>query len=171
MQIRKGNLDDAKLILDLYGAVAENSGGIIRNASEINDKYVNSFLSRCIENGLIYIAMVDDKIIGCIHAYTPAIHAFRHLLSDLTLVVHPEYQRQGIGKKLFEEFLNTVKSDFSHILRVELFVRVKRERVIRFYESLGFKNEGRQTDKILNKEGLLETPIHMAWINPEFTLK
>jgi putative acetyltransferase len=111
---------------------------------------------------------MDDRIVGEIHAYTPEIHAFRHMLSDLTIAVHPEHQHRGIGKKLFRTFLQLVQSDFPHILRVELYVREENLPIVRFYQSLGFINEGRQRHKILNDRNQLETPLHMAWFNPEF---
>ena len=40
--------------------------------------------------------------------------------------------------------------------------------IYNFYLSLGFIDEGRHENKILNSDLTLETPIHMAWINPQF---
>jgi ribosomal protein S18 acetylase RimI-like enzyme len=57
---------------------------------------------------------------------------------------------------------------YAHILRVELYVRAHNTRNIIFYESLGFKQEGRQEHKIFQQKGVFETPIHMAWFNPKY---
>lgn len=54
-------------------------------------------------------------------------------------------------------------------LRVELYVRETNTRNVAFYESLGFVNEGRQEHKIYGPSGNWETPLHMAWFNPDFS--
>ena len=168
IKIRHTKDQDYPELISLYRDVARISGGIIRTDSEIDFDYINMFIENSLKKGLSLAAERDSKIIGEIHAYTPDILAFRHMLSDLTIVIHPDYQNQGIGKKLFKKFLNTVQEEFKHILRVELYVREENTPIVSFYESLGFINEGRQKNKILNTANELETPLHMAWFNPEF---
>lgn len=114
--------------------------------------------------------MIDGKVVGEIHAYTPNIHAFQHLLTDLTIIVSPDHQGKGIGRALFEEFLHRVETDLTHIRRIELYTREHNVKNIRFYESLGFLNEGRQQDKIFSAPSAFETPIHMAWFNKNYGL-
>jgi len=166
--IRRASDQDYSALINLYREVARISGGIIRTDQEINVEYINEFIENSIRKGLSLVAVKDSGIVGEIHAYTPEIYAFRHMLSDLTLVVHPDHQNQGIGRKLFSTFLNTVQHEFPHILRLELYVREENKPIVRFYESLGFINEGRQKNKILNADNELETPLHMAWFNPNF---
>ena len=72
------------------------------------------------------------------------------------------------AQRPFTRFLDEVQNSYNHILRLELFVRITNTAAIRFYESLGFVQEGAQKDKILNQEGVLETPVAMAWYNPSF---
>jgi len=155
-------------LIRLYKDISEIPDGIIRIKDDIDKKYVHGFLTRSINKGLILVAMINNKIIGDIHAYTPDIYAFQHLLTDLTIVVDSKYQGKGIGRKLFEEFLGIVKEKHKHILRIELYVREHNTRNIKFYESLGFINEGRQKDKIFKSKSEFETPLHMAWFNPNF---
>ena len=170
LDIRKTSAEDYRSLISLYQDVATISGGIIRTGDEISFDYVNMFIEHSLKKGLSLVATLDERIVAEIHAYTPEIYAFRHMLSDLTIVVHPEFQHQGIGKKLFKKFLRLVQSDFPHILRVELYVREENQPIVRFYESLGFVNEGRQKHKILNDRNRLETPLHMAWFNPKFAV-
>jgi ribosomal protein S18 acetylase RimI-like enzyme len=166
--IQRSSISDQDALVALYRKIATVPGGIIRQASEIDDAYINDFLTKSINNGLALVACTDQKIVGEIHAYTPNVAAFQHLLTDLTIVIDHEHHGQGIGRQLFEAFLSIVAADFQHILRVELFVRESNERNVNFYKSLGFKNEGRQEFKILNAQSALETPLHMAWFNPNF---
>ncbi len=155
-------------LFELYKRISEIPDGIIRKRDEITRKYISGFLRDSIDRGLILVGLLDHKIVGEIHAYTPNIYAFQHILTDLTVVVDPNYHGQGIGRKLFEQFLKTVKVDFRHILRIELYVREHNERNVNFYKSLGFINEGRQKNKIFNSNSKFETPLHMAWFNPNY---
>jgi putative acetyltransferase len=167
-EIKNTELKHKSELLQLYKKAAKISDGIIRNQDEINEEYISSFLTNSIDNGLILIATIDGKIVGEIHAYTPDIFAFQHILTDLTIIVDPNNQGKGIGRKLFEKFLKNVTDDLTHIKRIELYTREYNTRNIKFYESLGFINEGRQKNKIFISESEFETPIHMAWFKPEY---
>lgn len=156
-------------LLELYRKVAEFPEGIIRKAHEISLDYINSFYPNCLEKGLMLFAKNGESIIGEIHAYTPNIYAFQHILTDLTIVVHPDFQGKGIGRTLFETFLETVMHGFKHILRIELYTREHNTRNVAFYKSLGFVNEGRQEHKIFHSPDQLQTPLHMAWFNPNYS--
>jgi len=170
-EIKKAEIIHKSELLDLYRKVAGISDGIIRNETEINEEYISEFLTGSIDNGLILISSMDGKIVGEIHAYTPSIFAFQHILTDLTIVVDPNHQGKGIGRKLFERFLNIVTSESTYIKRIELYTREHNERNVKFYESLGFINEGRQKDRIFISESEFETPLHMAWFNPNYKMK
>ena len=51
------------------------------------------------------------------------------------LIVHPEYQRRGIGTKL----MKTIENRFPAIERFELFTGFRSESNIRLYEKLGYR--------------------------------
>ncbi len=170
-RVRDGKVADATGLLELHRKIGAVPGGVIRKLDEITVAYVDDVLVKSLDRGLILVALDGDQLVGAIHAYTPELHAFRHLLSDLSIVVDPAYQGQGIGRVLFEQFQKRVVSSYSHILRVELYVRVTNEKAIHFYESLGFCQEGIHTDMIWNEIGELETPISMSWRNPNFAGK
>lgn len=155
-------------MLQLYKKTAEVDDGIIRNTNEVNLQYISQFLENSIDNGHVLIALIHHKIVGEIHAYTPSIYAFQHILTDVTIVVDPNHLRKGIGRKLFELFLEDVKTDLTHIFRIELYTREHNDRNVKFYKSLSFINEGRQKDKIFISNSKFETPLHMAWFNPNY---
>jgi len=164
--IKPAEMSQELQLFELYKEVSRVKHGLIRNESEISRKYISGFMSASIDKGLILVGLINNTIVGEIHAYTPDIYAFRHILTDLTIVIDPGFHGQGIGRALFEEFLKTAKEDYRHILRIELFVREQNERNVSFYKSLGFINEGRQENKIFNSKSGLETPLHMVWFNP-----
>ncbi|PST83635.1 GNAT family N-acetyltransferase [Pedobacter yulinensis] len=156
------------MLLQLYQAVSADPAGLIRQPAEVNEEYVNGFVSESLRNGLILLMTAQERIIGEIHAYTPQLAAFRHILTDLTIVLAPEYQGRGLGKQLFTAFLDRVSSDFAHILRVELYVRESNERNVAFYQRLGFIIEGRHVHKIWVADSKFETPLQMTWFNPAY---
>ena len=166
--LRKALKTDQDDLLALHQAVAAIPGGVIRTLAEVTPAYIEDILRDSMDNGLILVQEEQGRVVASIHAYTPSIQVFRHLLSDLTIVVHPGWQGKGLGRQLFTEFLSRVQEGFPHILRIELFVRITNTPAIRFYESLGFRQEGAQRNKILNAQGQLETPVAMAWYNPNF---
>ncbi len=54
------------------------------------------------------------------------------------LIVHPYFQRRGIGTQL----MVAVEGEFPNVKRFELFTGIKSENNIRFYERLGYKTSG-----------------------------
>jgi len=166
--IEETQLIDASTILKLYREVADRSSGIIRHVEEITGDYIQEIINKSLLRGLSLVARKGEDVIGEIHAYSPDIYAFQHLFTDLTIVVHPDYQGMGVGHKLLGSFLRTLEVNRPDILRVELFTREQNLKNVAFYEKFGFVNEGRQKHKIFVSENHLETPIHMAWFNKNY---
>ncbi len=78
-----------------------------------------------------FLKAVDDgQIVGSVRAFQDeaACHVER-------LVVHPDYQRQGIGTAL----LNMVETCFPAARRFELFTGHKSESNIRLYDRIGYR--------------------------------
>jgi len=159
---------DRENIKQLYTLVAQTSGGIARKPSEITDEYIYSSVTQSLNNGIILIAQQDDQIIGCIQAYRLQPRIFAHMLAELTIVVRPSYQSQGLGRMLFTQFLQEVQTKHSDILRVELKVRESNIIAYEFYKKLGFIHEGLLAKRIDLDNGKFEAGIQMAWFNPEY---
>jgi len=167
--IRQSKFEDKTKIYDLYRDVARNKGGIAREENEISIEYIETNLKNSIKNGVCFIAVnKEDKIIAEIHSYKLNLKVFNHTLSELTIVVHPEFQKKGIGKLLFQTFLNHIKNYRDDILRVELIVRESNKQAIKLYQQLDFNIEGRFENRIANGNNNFEADIPMAWLNPNF---
>jgi ribosomal protein S18 acetylase RimI-like enzyme len=165
--VRKGKPSDLHKIVALYRTVASCSGGIAREADEVTEAYVMNFIEKSLESGII-LTIEDPEnpevIIAEIHTYKPGIRVFAHVFSDLTVVVHPDYQGKGIGKLLFRTLLEETELNHPEIMRVELIARESNKKAIKFYEKLGFNIEGRLENRICDKNGKLEADIPMGWI-------
>jgi ribosomal protein S18 acetylase RimI-like enzyme len=167
--IRQTKAEDLKIVQALYRTVAEVSGGIIRTPDEITLDYVRDFWTHCQrDKGYSFVVVEAENIIAEIHTYGYGILAHRHILTDLTVCVHPDHQGKGLGKQLFMHLLDTIKQHRPDILRVELWVREHNTSAIKLYESVGFAQEGRFPDMIWNTNGAFDTPIMMVWRNPSF---
>lgn len=167
VQIREATPDDVIAIYNLFRAVARSPGGLARLESEINQDYIGKILQNASLSGLMLLATVKSagevQIAGSIHAYTPGLYCFSHVLSELTIAVHPERQGSGVGRLLFTTFMKKIDADFSHISRVELISRQSNQKAIAFYKTLGFVQEGELSGRIKNVDGSLESDIPMAW--------
>lgn len=170
VEIRFATLDDLEAIRALYHAVTLKGSGIARKTAEVTDSYVRSFIKKSTDLGIILVAQeaVNGLLVAEIHAARMEPAVFGHVLSDLTVVVHPAFQASGIGRHLFKAFLQEVETRHPGILRGELVAKESNERAIRFYEQLGFVREGRFERRIASDGGGFEADIPMAWFNPGF---
>lgn len=94
ISIASGSTADVDSIKELYLAVAAIEGGLARTADEISRDYVEHFVSKSVDSGIIVIARdtASGQIIGEIHGYPLGPNVFAHLLGELTIAVHPGHQ-------------------------------------------------------------------------------
>ena len=156
--------EDFAGIKALYQHVARQGGGIARTEDEITDDYIRHNLDTAMARGVCFVAKVNAQIVGEIHAYPPFPRLFAHILSDLTIAVHPDYQAIGVGRAVFSALLDEVKQYRPDICRIELFVRESNHKAIAFYHSLGFEIEGHFKQRVRRPDGDLEMDIPMAWL-------
>jgi ribosomal protein S18 acetylase RimI-like enzyme len=164
--VTNGNSEDIEAVTALYREVAAVEGGLARTAAEISREYVENFVSRALDSGVVVVARNGQRIIGEIHAYALGPRVFAHVLGELTIAVHPDFQGSGVGKALFSELMRQVAEERPDILRVELIARESNARAIEFYKKLGFAVEGRMTSRIRSVGGGFEADIPMAWHRP-----
>jgi putative acetyltransferase len=103
-----------------------------------------------------------------VHACKAGIQVFDHVLGDVTLAIHPDFQGKKVGRTIFTIFLEEVARNRPDVGKVELITRESNHRAIRLYESLGFRIEGRLEMRVRRPDGTLEADIPMGWINPNF---
>jgi ribosomal protein S18 acetylase RimI-like enzyme len=171
MHIRTAEPADLPAIKKLYQAVARAGNGIARLEHEITDEYIQSFIARSLASGLIIVAEHPEnknELIGEVHAYKPGIRVFEHLLSELTIAIHPDFQGRKVGRTIFTIFLEEVGLRRTDIGKVELIVRESNTKAISFYQSMGFRIEGRLEMRIRTPDNNYEADIPMGWQNPNF---
>jgi len=171
MHIRTAVPEDGDRIQLLYKEVVRTGGALARSEEEITDSYVKEFMQHSFDDGLIIVVEHPDdpeQLIGEIHGYRMKIKAFRHVLSDITIAIHPQFQGKKVGRTLLTIFLEEVGRNRTDIGKVELVTGENNAIAIRLYQSLGFKIEGRMEMRFKTKQGMYEADIPMGWQNPNF---
>ena len=130
MEITPATIDDAETILALQRLAYQSEAAIyddftLRPFTEtLGDMRERSYDRRFLK------AVEDGQIVGSVRAFQKdaTCHVER-------LIVHPNYQRRGIGTAL----LNMIETCFPTASRFELFTGHKSESNIRLYERLGYR--------------------------------
>lgn len=168
MIIRTVAKSDREDIAEIYQAVAGSVEGISRRPHEITDTYVYSLLNKKPADIVFLVAVEKNgKIVGAIHAVKNGLQMYSHILSELTVLVKPEYQSKGVGRQLAFAFLEHVFSKRPDVMRVEMEVIHVLARV-KIYEAVGFMKEGETKNRIRNADGTFSNSVLMAWTNTNF---
>jgi len=147
--IEKGNKSDADELARLYDDLNDylasgiNYPGWKKGVYPIREDAIMG-----IENGELYVARQSGKIIGSIiinHKAEEAYHEtkwnvdtsdYSDILVIHTLVVHPLYLKNGIGKSLMEFVIELGKKEQMKSIRLDVYER--NTPAIKLYESCGF---------------------------------
>jgi ribosomal protein S18 acetylase RimI-like enzyme len=130
MEVEKATISDAEEILSLqklaYQSEAEiyndfNIPPLVQTLEEIKKDFGIQFLLK---------AVMDEKIIASVRAFIKEGTCYIG-----RLIVHPDFQNQGIGTKLMYE----IEKIFSTCQRFELFTGARSERNLYLYQKLGYK--------------------------------
>jgi ribosomal protein S18 acetylase RimI-like enzyme len=171
MNFRTAVFEDWPQIKALHQEVSKQKTGIARWEHEVTDEYVQHFMKKALENGLMIVGVHPqrpEELIAEIHACKNDVHVFRHLMNDLTIAIHPDFQGKKIGRTLFTIFLEEIALHHPDIGKIQLVTRESNLRALKLYQSLGFRIEGRLEMQIRTPDGNFEADIPMGWTNPNF---
>jgi len=171
MHYRTATPTDVPAIVKLYKAVAKVEGYIARLEHEVTEEYVSHFVHKSIEKGLIIVGENEnnpEELIAEIHGYASDLTIFKHVIGDVTFLVHPDHQGKRIGRTIITIFLDEIANNRPDIGKVELFTGESNRRAIGLYQSLGFMIEGRMEMRYKTPQGGYEADIPMGWQNPNF---
>ena len=104
------------------------------NPEMLRNAYLNSLK--------IYGAYVDDKLVGIIRVVGDGYSVI--FIQDL--LVHPEFQRKGIGTLLLKRMLK----EYENVYQMHL-ITEDSEKTVSFYKSLGFTDNGDVNCKAFSK--------------------
>ncbi|MGA2034974.1 MAG: GNAT family N-acetyltransferase [Thermoguttaceae bacterium] len=130
MLITLASIDDSAAVLDLQKLAYQSEASIYNDfglppLTETLEDFRSQFSSR-----VVLKAVDQGRIIGSVRAYEDEKTCYIG-----RLIVHPDYQRQGIGTQL----MNQIEASFGAAERFELFTGHRSANAIRLYERLGYK--------------------------------
>lgn len=150
-------------VLTLYHAVASRGGGLARAPDEIDEAYVRAFLTKAQADGVSRAVLLPDGSLAAeIHASRMYPRQFNHVLTDLTVAVHPDWQGKGLGAILFNALIDAARQMQPPITRIELMVREGNAGAVALYQRLGFVIEGRFARRVRLANGTIEDDLAMA---------
>lgn len=121
--------------------VFENMLGIPSYRNTTSEEYISGLGS----TSHVFVAVDTDsepseQVIGLSGLEVGHMDRVRHS-GGMGIMVHPDYQGQGIGKQLMEAVLD-MADNWLMLVRVELTVYADNHRAIHLYEKYGFEKEG-----------------------------
>jgi len=125
--IRKMTLDDLEQVV----AIDQASFSLPWPARSFQFELTDNPASRC------WVADLDGRIVGAVVAWliVDEIHI-------ATFAIHPDFRKQGIGKKLLSHTLKSAKEDGA--LTSFLEVRESNDAALEMYRNFGFVESGRR---------------------------
>ncbi|WP_054635773.1 GNAT family N-acetyltransferase [Thalassobacillus sp. C254] len=126
-KIRTFTINDYEEVYELW----EHAEGVVLGSSDTKER-IHMYLIR--NPDLSVVASEGGRIIGALLAGHDGRRGYLHHLA-----VHPDWQRNGLGKSLTEEALKRLRED--EIEKCHVFVLNDNEKSDKFCESIGFSKQ------------------------------
>lgn len=139
IKLRMANLNDAQDILDIYEPYVRDT--IITFEYEVPT--IQEFRSRIentLENYPYIVCLIDNKIVGYVYAGRHKERAAYMWNVELSIYLHKEYTKYGIGKTLYKVILDILK--LQNIQNVYGCVTANNIASEKFHECFGFNKLG-----------------------------
>lgn len=130
LKLEHANIEDCENIIDLQRIAYQREAMLYKDwtippLTQTVEELKNEFLS-----SIILKATIDEKIVGSVRA--KLVNNVSHIGR---LIVHPDFQKRGIGTVL----LKKIEEVFTHVKSYELFTGSKSEYNIQFYVAHNYK--------------------------------
>lgn len=153
--IRKAKLNDFsgihKLIMQVHRLHVSNRNDIYKDIDPMNFEEFKTELSN--SNNIYLIAELDNEIVGICFSQIKEIlnnkiMKNRKILHIEDICVDENYQKRGIGKKLYNQIAELAKE--KNIDNIELMVWGFNKNAIKFYENLGMNIKNLKFEQKIN---------------------
>ena len=139
--IRTATLDDVSSINKIYNYEVTNTTVTFDTQPRDESAGIKWFLAHNDSNHPIFVYVIDDKVVGyCSLSPYRFLDAYAQTV-EISLYVHKEYRKQGIGKDLCRYVLDYAKNrdDIHNIIAV---ITSDNEKSINLFKSFGFEDGG-----------------------------
>ena len=111
------------------------------------------------------VACIDDQLVGHLNVHTSPDRPRRQHAGQIGMVVHDDFQGQGVGTALLQAALD-LADNWLNLRRMELEVYVDNEPAVRLYTRAGFVIEGTLRQYVY-RDGQYVDVYAMARFKPE----
>jgi ribosomal protein S18 acetylase RimI-like enzyme len=144
-EIREGRVEEARALVELFAAVAEERDGIASEPPIDLDARTAQFAAS-LDNTLVAVA--GDEPVGLLH-----LEPNRHGFAELGMLVAREWRGRGVGSALLAAAIERARADGYHKLSLEVFPH--NEAGVALYRKFGFVEEGRKVKQYRRSSGEL----------------
>ena len=130
MLIRQSSVDDAAKILKLQKLAYQSEAAIYNDYAIPPLTQTLEAMEDDFESKIFLVAEIDGRVIGSVRGFVEEETCY-----IARLIVHPDFQNQGIGTRL----LNEIEKVFSDARRFELFTGHRSEKNLYLYQKLGYR--------------------------------
>lgn len=137
MRIRLMKKQDIPEVVKLFVESYKKEEKAMRWSFDMAEKYITSLYRA--GKDLCFVVVDKDKVIAC--AMSQVLPEYtKCVLSSKVLLVHPDFRRQGIGKKLIRK--TCIKAENKYMLdEIETNIYTLTNFPIMWYESIGFRTK------------------------------
>lgn len=135
VKIEKLNIDDLSKVAEVYAdSFTQANFGEIWTAEQA-EEFIRYWVKR--SNDLFFTAKIDEKIVGGVVGDVVP-YCGEYWLVGIELFVAPDFQKQGIGKKLLKKIVEEAKSH-NNITGMGLFTDASEEFPVSWYKKIGMQ--------------------------------
>ena len=165
--IRPAKVEDAEVIMTYAEHLFRSTDQVLTTPEEYTitleqeEAWIRGFEGNA--NSLLLVAETQGRVVALLDFSAKIRWKARHS-GELGLSVHPEYQRQGLGRAMMEVLIAWARSA-PGVEKLILQVFETNHKAILLYQSLGFKEEGRFVKGIKQSNGAYVDLIQMyLWV-------
>ena len=151
-EVRDGRVEDARALVELFAAVAEERDGIATEPPVDLDARTSQFADAMDHT---IVAVAGGEYVGLLH-----LEPSRHGFADLGMLVAREWRGRGVGSALLAAAIEHARADGLHKLSLEVFPH--NEAGIALYRKFGFVEEGRRVKQYRRASGELWDSVVMG---------
>jgi ribosomal protein S18 acetylase RimI-like enzyme len=153
-EVRRGRLEDARELAELFAAVAEERNGIATEPPVDVASRTRQFAASM--TGTI-VAVAAGDLIGSLH-----VDAARSGVGELGMAVALPWRGRGVGSALLSAAIEKARNEGLHKLSLEVFPH--NDAAIALYRKFGFIEEGRRLKHYRRASGELWDSIAMGLV-------
>jgi ribosomal protein S18 acetylase RimI-like enzyme len=151
-EVRGGRVEEARALVELYAAVADERDGIASEPPIDLDARTTQFAAAMDHT---IVAAAGGELVGLLH-----LEPSRHGFAELGMLVAREWRGRGVGSALLAAAIERARADGLHKLSLEVFPH--NEAGVALYRKFGFVEEGRRVRQYRRSSGELWDSIVMG---------